>query len=157
MSKEWRAEMRAPCKECGLTAGLFEEKNGQVVVRCFWDGTYAYCQPRAERGDGVRKISRRPGVKPSQRARIFERDNSTCVICGARAGHGVILVLGHMVSVKQGLAYGLTQAELYDDENLAVMCEECNSGIGENTISVRYAVRILQIRLANKATPEEAS
>jgi hypothetical protein len=38
------------------------------------------------------------------------------------------LVVGHWISVDDGKAEGLSEAELFDDENLLALCAECNAG-----------------------------
>lgn len=136
--------MREPCAECSCPDGVVTEVNGQDVVRCFWCDKYAYCRPRAESGREVRSVRTRPRIKPSQRARILERDNYTCVSCHTA---DVPMHLGHLLSVADGLRVGATEDELYSDENLAAMCEECNLGQGEKSVSVRLVYRILRARL----------
>jgi hypothetical protein len=36
--------------------------------------------------------------------------------------------IGHIISVHDGRAHGLSDAELFHDDNLVAMCPECNSG-----------------------------
>ena len=80
------------------------------------------------------------GIRP-QRARILMRDGR-CVICGSREQ----LQVGHLLPVAGGLAAGLTEAELNDDENLAAMCAECNAGLGEAP-PLWITVPLLKLRL----------
>lgn len=56
------------------------------------------------------------------RARIFERDNYTCIYCGS---HGVALECDHVVPVAQGGSN--------DDENLVTACRACNRAKGART------------------------
>ena len=63
--------------------------------------------------------------------RIFARDNGTCVICHR---HGPYLVVAHLISVCDGLKLGLSDADLFSDDNLAAMCEECNAGFGKDSL-----------------------
>jgi 5-methylcytosine-specific restriction endonuclease McrA len=94
-------------------------------VRCARCGRYAgYNAPRTETGRPRRSLRSRPQLSPSQRSRILERDNSTCLKCG---GDGPLNV-AHWISVQDGKAVGLSEAELFDDENLLVLCAECNVG-----------------------------
>jgi 5-methylcytosine-specific restriction endonuclease McrA len=88
------------------------------------------------------------GIKPSQRARILLRDGR-CVICGSRGGE-LGLHVGHLVPVAGGLAAGLTELELNDDENLAAMCAECNVGLGEAPPPLWITVPLLRMRLSRR-------
>jgi 5-methylcytosine-specific restriction endonuclease McrA len=137
-------QMRAPCR-CGHTLGRIVEKSGQDTVRCLACDSYCYCAPRVETGREVRNVKTREGMKPSKRAEILMRDGSRCVLCGTRDG---IMHIGHMISVEFGQRGGLSEEELDDDENLAVMCEACNLGIGAQPIPLRTAVAIVRARIA---------
>jgi 5-methylcytosine-specific restriction endonuclease McrA len=53
--------------------------------------------------------------KPEVRARIFQRDNYSCVECGSSKD----LTIDHKVSVYRGGSD--------DDENLQALCRRCNS------------------------------
>lgn len=136
-------EMRQPCANCGCGEGVAEDRNGQDVVRCMWCNTYAYCRPRNESGRPVRHVRNRPNIKPSQRARIFDRDGKRCTLCNETEG---VMHLGHMLSVEHGRRLGCTDDELFSDENLAVMCELCNLGYGRQTLNLRMVAAILQAR-----------
>lgn len=137
-------EMRAPCAHCGHTKGIVTERNGQDVVRCIACGTHCYNRPKTESGKPQRSVRTRPDIDPSTKARILERDNYTCVMCH-RAD--LPLHIGHLLSVADGKTLGATEAELYDDENLAAMCEECNLGLGWRSVSLRLVYRILLARI----------
>ena len=50
--------------------------------------------------------------------------------------------MGHVVSVNDGLAIGLSDSVLYDEWNLCTMCEECNSGLGEQSLFLPEALRL---------------
>ena len=113
-------QMRAGCPECGSTAGTISPINGQDVVRCAQCGRYCYNAPRTETGRPPRSLRARPQIPPSQSRRIFVRDRRTCLLCGR---HDRPLVIGHIISVREGRAYGLSDAELYHDENLTAMCQ----------------------------------
>ena len=86
-------------------------------------------------------------IKPKKRARILIRASGRCELCGSRTN----LHVGHILSVNSGLALGLTESDLNDDENLCAMCEECNLGIGDETVPLRLAVGILRARMAGGA------
>jgi 5-methylcytosine-specific restriction endonuclease McrA len=59
-------------------------------------------------------------MSTAQRARIINRDNSTCQMCGSKVSDGVTLHVDHIVPVSRG---GLTL-----DDNLRTLCQECNLG-----------------------------
>lgn len=139
-------QMTRPCKQCGHQGdGIIRAKNGQDVVYCGACGKYAgYNAPRTETGRAIRSVSSRPGIAPSKRSRILARDNYTCVLCHR---NDAPLHIGHLISVDVGLRQGLSELELYDDENLAAMCDECNLGLGSTPVSLRFAVALLKVRL----------
>lgn len=149
--------MREPCKSCGHTVGKLKEVNGQDTVRCGRCNRHCYNAPRVETGRKVRSISERPDIKPSQRSRILERDNRSCIVCHQPAAADRRLVIAHLISVKEGRDMGMTDKELFDDENLAAMCEECNAGIGPRTINTRMMYQVLRVRMAQQRAkqPEE--
>lgn len=145
--QDWRLKtitLREACTNCGDVTGIVTEKNGQDVVRCIGCGKWAYNQPKAESGKPQRSVRTRPEIKPSTRARILERDNYTCVMCHSATS---VLHIGHLLSVNDGKALGATEEELFDDENLAAMCEECNLGQGQTTVSMRLLYLILKARV----------
>jgi 5-methylcytosine-specific restriction endonuclease McrA len=136
--------LRKPCVQCGQEIGYIQARNGQQVVYCSACDRYQYCAPKSETGLPQRSVSNRPLIKPSQRARIIDRDNGTCAVCNRADG---VMHIGHLLSVDDGRKVGATDEELWSDENLAVMCEECNLGFGNLTVSLRLVYRVLQIRL----------
>jgi 5-methylcytosine-specific restriction endonuclease McrA len=141
-----RFTMRKPCPKCGGTLGLLREVNGQDTVRCLGCNAYCYCAPRTETGREVRSVSTiRNGIKPKLRTKILERDGFCCVLCHAT---NVRLHVGHVVGVDAGLAVGLTDAEINDEENLIAQCEECNLGQGKSPLSLSLAIRVLRARIA---------
>lgn len=137
--------MRAPCRfGCGTTTGRMETRNGQDCVFCSQCNRLQYNAPKTETGREIRTVTTiHNGIKPKQRARILDRDSGRCALCGA-AGN---LHVGHLLSVHDGVAGGMTEAELNDDENLAAMCDECNLGLSDTTVSVRLVIAIIRARL----------
>ena len=137
-------ESREACPECDVTAAALLPSNGQNVVRCARCGRHLYNAPKIETGQRPRTVETlRHPIKPSQQARILDRDHRTCVLCGRSA---VQLTIGHLLSVEDGTAVGASERELYDDANLAAMCESCNLGLGRHSISPRtYAVIMLHL------------
>lgn len=136
--------LRKACP-CSCEAGYIRERSGQQVVSCALCHRFQYNAPKSETGLPQRSVSDRPTLKPSQRARILDRDCGRCVVCGQGEG---IMHIGHLVSVEDGRAVGASEDEIWSDENLAVMCEVCNLGFGKRTPSVRLVYRVLRIRLA---------
>lgn len=137
--------LRTPCAHCGSNEGRIEPRGGQNCVFCAGCNRHLYNAPKSETGEKTRSIRTRPEIKPSQRARVLDRDSHRCVSCGStdRALH-----IGHLVSVDAGIKLGMTESDLYDDENLATICEECNLGMGSRSVNPRLMWRLLQARKA---------
>lgn len=142
-----RYDSRLECPDCGIKNASVAPSNGQNVVRCAKCGRHLYNAPKTETGERARTVATlRRGIKPSQQARILDRDHRTCLLCG-RAD--VQLTIGHLLSIEEGVAVGATETELYADANLAAMCEACNLGLGRHSISPRtYAVIMLHLGAA---------
>lgn len=140
--------MRSACPKCGGADGTITTSSGQDVVRCSSCNSYCYNAPRLETGRPVRSLRSRPQVRPSQRKRILERDRGACFMC---CRSGLPLEIGHIISVHEGRAYGLTDAELFHDDNLVALCAECNSGQGSATMSLPFVVAVL--RAAGRELP----
>lgn len=137
--------MDRPCKRCGAQGtGYLTTRGGQDTVTCGSCGEYAgFNAPKTATGRKVRVIGTRPGIPPSQRSRILERDNYRCILCHRDSE----LQIGHLISEADGRALGLTDRELYDDENLAAMCAECNSGQSRRPLPLRFCVALLRARI----------
>lgn len=132
--------LRAPCTACGGQDGSIEHKNGQACVFCAC-GKWQYNAPRTETGERQRSVTTvHNGIRPKQRARILVRANGLCELCG----HGGPLHVGHLLSAKDGVLFGLTETQINDDDNLAAFCEECNLGMGAETITPRLFAAILR-------------
>lgn len=150
--------MRTPCLSCSEQTGRIVERNGQDTVRCLSCDRFCYNAPRTETGRAQRSVSTvHAGIKTNQRSRIIMRDGARCVWCGATQATKNLHV-GHIVSVDAGLQYGLTDAEINDDENLVALCEECNLGQGSEPMPLRVAIVVLRTRISwsrrSLATPE---
>lgn len=149
-----RFEMRKPCPKCESTLGRIREVNGQDTVRCIGCNAHCYNAPRVETGREQRSLTTiHEAIKPKQRARIIERATARCEVCGNRDN----LHVGHIISVKVGVNFGLTEVELNDDENLLCLCERCNLGQGAEPMSLRLAISVLRARISwrNKFDPQE--
>lgn len=142
-------QMRQPCTGCAGPYGRVEKRNGQSCVFCATPGCgrFAYNAPRTETGERQRSVTTvRDGVKPKTRARVLLRANSRCEICGGDA-RSTILHVGHLISIEEGTKEGLTEDILNHQENLAAMCEECNLGLGDQSVPLRVMLRITALRL----------
>jgi len=141
--------MRAPCRQCGSLYGNITLKNGQHVLHCEVETCkkYQYCVPATEKQRKVRTIATvHRAIKSYQRIRILLRALGRCELCGASPQSGALIDVGHLLSVKDGFAAGLPDVVINADENLAAMCKECNSGLGEATVPLPLMVAILRRR-----------
>lgn len=142
--------MSRGCPGCGGLDGRIVPTNGQNVVRCLGCGRAVYNAPKVETGERARSVSTvHASITTKKRARVLERATARCELCG-RAGEGVVLHVGHLLSVERGIAEGLTEIEVNDEENLAAMCEECNLGIGKEIVPLRLAIAITMARLRRR-------
>lgn len=138
--------MRVPCRFCGHAMGNIRESGGQDVVRCNSCGRACYNAPRTETGRAQRSVTTvHAAIKPKQRARIIMRDGARCVWCRSADRN---LHVGHIISVDAGMQFGLSDAEINDDENLVALCEECNLGQGHEPMPLRVAVSVLRARIS---------
>jgi 5-methylcytosine-specific restriction endonuclease McrA len=116
---------RKPCPRCGTTKAVLIRRSNQNTVRCADCRTLLYNAPKTETGEKTRTVrTLRPRIKPSQQARILDRDGGRCVLCGSTDA----LTIGHLLSIEDGADLGATVTELNSDANLAAMCEACNLG-----------------------------
>ena len=138
--------MRGPCQQCGTPDGVLEEVNGQDTVRCAWCKTFCYNAPKAETGRETRTLAKRPNISPGQRSDILLRDGGACIICHSTER----LEVGHLISVADGARFGLDFDLIHSDENLAVMCATCNSGISDETVPIRLIVTASMVRVNRK-------
>lgn len=139
------------CRWCTSTNGILLETNGQNTVYCGDCGKHSYNAPKTETGQRRRTVATvRAGIKPSQQARVFDRDQGRCVLCGGTER----LTIGHLLSVEEAYSLGEIGPELHDDANLAAMCEACNLGLGRHSVSPRtYAVimhRLVKAEIARR-------
>jgi hypothetical protein len=143
-------KLRKPCFECGSETGIIRTRNGQDCAYCsVCDKYQKYNVPKTESGRKPRTVSNvHSAIKPKQRARILLRATGKCELCGYRPDDPTrCLHVGHIISVNVGMAQGLTDRELNDDENLMALCDECNLGLGQEVIPLRLAVAIVLARL----------
>jgi hypothetical protein len=95
-----------------------EDIDHDILYLRFSDGTFTRCtfddlpDPRS--------------VNPKQRFRILSRDNFRCCLCGASAKDGITLHVDHRISVADGGSS--------EDDNLWVLCCDCNAGKGAQSL-----------------------
>lgn len=138
--------LRNPCLNCGGTAGRIETRNGQDTLWCLGCNRWQYNAPRLETGRAVRNLATRPGITPSQRARILDVFDHACIACGGRPPR-VELTLEHIISRELADEHGMLDALIDSEWNLAPMCPECNSGhrwLPQPAVELMY--RCLQMR-----------
>lgn len=100
----------------------------------------------------VRSVqSTHAAIKPKTRSRIIDRASARCEMCGSR---GVILNVGHFISVDEGQKAGMSDDEINSDENLYCSCEECNLGLGSRPVSIRILVNIIRGRMKRDTKSE---
>lgn len=149
--------LRNPCVQCGGELGHIVVRNGQNTVRCNGCDTYAgFNAPKSETGETQRSVRSRPTRRPSDRARVLLRDGYRCVLCGKRQGDDVIIVEGHLISRDIGKQIGLSDDEIDHDENLAAMCEECNSGLSSEPVPMPTMIAVLRARISWRKNRGEA-
>lgn len=132
---------REPCPKCGGYRAFLQRRGGQNTVWCVYCNIHLYNAPKTETGERRRTVATvRRRIRPSQQARIFDRDHGRCVLCGRGDEN---LTIGHLLSIEDGLELGATEDELHDDANLAAMCEACNLGLGKRSVSAPTYARIM--------------
>ena len=143
--------LRKPCAGCGASFGRILERGAQDTVRCASCDRWQYNAPRTETGKAVRTVkTTHDAITSKTRARVLMRATGKCELCLCRPEDTSSLHVGHIVSVKNGHDFGLSDDEINSAENLAAMCDQCNLGIGKDTIPLRLAIAIQMARLRNK-------
>lgn len=131
---------RDPCPDCLIVRAVLVPQGSHQGVYCARCRRWLYWAPKTETGEAPRTVATlRKGLKPSQQARILERDLGRCVMCGTREN----LQIAHFLSVKDGLTHGVPDEILESDENKATMCEACNLGLHEHSVTARFYVAIM--------------
>ena len=127
---------RDPCPGCGGRSVGWTEKNGQRPAYCTGCGRYVYCVPNSELGLPSRPRSSSPEtVDDTQRARILVRDRGTCTMCRTEKGP---LEIGHLIPLARAREYPSLKQVMGSDENLALMCRECNAALAARPVSLLW-------------------
>lgn len=139
--------LREPCKFCGHHLGRIEEQNGQALVYCLACERWLYNAPKRERGLAP-SSTRTDGVSPSIRYRVMERAGFRCEFCGA---DDKPMHVGHLASEKSLRDAFLPPDRIRDFDNLAWLCDECNLGMGADSLPLHDALVFLWRRKAKEA------
>lgn len=124
---------RDPCPRCNASEAVLITKGHQDTLRCARCDRFLYNAPRTETGTKPRTVKTlRRSIRPKQQARILNRDRGRCVLCGSTED----LTIAHLLSIEHGAELGVSERHLYDDANLAAMCEACNLGLRHGPRSV---------------------
>ena len=143
--------MRNPCG-CGCKTGVLRTVGFQDTVKCRDCGKFQYNAPRKETGKPQMRVPMREKMSPKLRATIMVRAGSACELCHRI---GLPLTVGHLLSVDAGEASGLSDDEINGEENLAAMCDACNSGLGKEPVPLRVAIAIIFNRCRKMQTNGE--
>ena len=111
MSRSW--DSGVCCCGIELIGGFLLTDDGDIASPERWMSTDA---PEPE--------PKRQSIKPSVRFQVFKRDNYACQMCGATAADGAKLEIDHIVPVSKG--------GQNDEDNLQVLCRDCNIGKSDN-------------------------
>jgi hypothetical protein len=143
------ATFRVPrsCRSCGSDIATVRPSGQHLGAWCAVCRAFSYNLPRVEVGLATRPVSDvRPRLPARRRAQILARDNGRCVLCGRSAAEDVQLTVGHLVSVKDGQRLGVDEALIWDDLNLAAMCDTCQLGLSDQSVPVVVFLALALLR-----------
>ena len=134
------------CPHCGYETGYTErsDEHDHVGLYCSRCGRWLKWISKRDAGVTRRSMSERTGLTPSLRFRILQRDGFRCVLCGDGQPEAVRLVIGHIISVNDGLKAGIPDEALNHEDNLCVLCENCNAGMGRRSFPMSRAFFLYQ-------------
>lgn len=145
--RSWPLKAACTCGQPAGAEGVLDQVGPHLRLSCAVCGARnpnnSTSISKREVDEDVRSVSSRPDIKPSQRARILQRAGAACELCHRTDRP---LHIGHFLSLKEGREVGASDIELYDDENLLALCDECNLGLGEETPPARMLLLILRAR-----------
>jgi hypothetical protein len=141
-----KLRVERPCRSCGSNIAVV--RPGQhLSAWCAACRAFSYHLPRAEVGLATRPVTDvRPKISAGRRARILARDNGRCVLCGRAAADEVPLTIAHLVSVKDGQRLGADDSLIWDDLNLAAMCDACQLGLRDQSVPPVVYLALLLLR-----------
>jgi hypothetical protein len=136
-----------PCRHCGASVADVRPSGQHLSAWCRSCDRFTHHVPRTSFGLASRPVSgTRPRIAASRRARILTRDNGRCVLCGRSAAEGAQLTIGHLLSVRDGERLGAEQHLVWDDLNLAAMCDTCQLGLHDRSVPTVFALALLLLR-----------
>jgi hypothetical protein len=68
------------------------------------------------------------------------------VLCGRSAADDLPLTIAHLVSVKDGQRLGADDGLLWDDLDLAAMCDTCQLGLSDQSVPAVVYLALLLLR-----------
>jgi 5-methylcytosine-specific restriction endonuclease McrA len=135
------------CRSCGSDIATVRPSGQHLSAWCAVCRAFSYHLPRTEVGLATRPVSDvRPRLPARRRAQILARDNGRCVLCGRSAAEDVQLTVGHLVSVKDGQRLDVDEALIWDDLNLAAMCDTCQLGLNDQSVPVVVFLALALLR-----------
>ena len=139
--------MRSPCSRCGCCIGVIETRSGQDCVFCKECRKWNYNQPKTESGRAVRSTQTvHASIKPKLRAKILTQANGRCELCG-KSGADCVLHVQHIIPVAVGMSSGMADTEINDPENLCCLCDECNLGLSDEPMPLKFVMKLLLERI----------
>lgn len=112
----------------------------QDIIASFPDGGHVHVIEDFDNIDSMidKPKRQRKLIPSSQRFRILNRDGNKCCLCGRGPADGIKLEIDHIIPVAKGGSN--------DDDNLCVMCSECNAGKSAQLLSPRleFAIRAMR-------------
>jgi len=145
--------LRFPCKNpsCnGNTNGVIVPKSGQDIVRCSICLAYDHAASRQDTGRAVRTVKTvHEAINLKLRCQVLLRANRQCELCG-KSDDNAVMHVGHAISVKAGIDNGMSESEINNPENLVCLCDECNLGMGDEPIPLRFMLRVVTARVRRK-------
>lgn len=134
------------CKKCDSELMWTETVGCNITMRCMVCSTFNGNLSKEDAGIKERtNTSVRHSIPERTKNLVRTRAGCKCELCGKLAADSP-LHISHLVSIYDGLRFGIPTSTLNSDENLAMMCEECNVDMGNETVPLRLAVTILAIR-----------
>lgn len=138
------------CKKCGSPLLWIEPVGGNLTLRCIQCN--AFNDNISKEDAGIRERSHKSvhdAIPDRVKNAVRVRAGCKCELCGKLAADSA-LHTAHLVSVDDGLRFGIPTHILNSEENLACFCEQCNQEMGTETVPLRLAVIILAVRTRNK-------
>lgn len=139
-----------PCAQCGGTDYRLTESGPHLRADCAECGKSLKFLSRKIAEQPVRSLAERPDISVSLRARVFERYQYRCVICGKNPQDGVRLVVAHLIDREKAIKEDLYDPIIDSELNLTCTCEACNSGMRFSRPSMALMLRCLKIWEASR-------